>query len=312
MRNVCINVRLAGARMEHTVGFLEHMDMPNAAFPFKIHHTGPCQQGDNLFAHHWHAHMELLYITQGQVRIECNSHAVVAGPGDLVVVNGNDLHYGVSLSDGLYYHAVIFDLSLLQSHYPDSVETRYITPISQNQVLFTHHVADPKARGWMEEMVAEWQSKEDGYELAIKSALYMLITYLYRHYQAPGQRLRDYRQRMKNMERFTPILHYINSCYHEPISVEYLAEQANLSRYHFSRLFKELTNRSIKDYVNAIRMNKAEHLLRNTELSLAEIAEAVGCQDIYYFSRLFKAYKKIPPSEVRKGREPGPAARELP
>lgn len=293
--------------MEHPVGFLEHMDMPNAAFPFKIHHTGPRQQGDSLFAHHWHAHMELLYITRGQAQIECNSHTVTAGPGDLVVVNSNDLHYGVSLSDELYYHAVIFDLSLLQSHYPDSVETRYITPISQNQVVFAPHVADPQARAWMEEMVAEWQRKEDGYELAIKSALYRLITFLYRRYQAPGQSLRDHQQRMKNMERFTPILHYINSCYHEPISVEFLAEQANLSRYHFSRLFKELTNRSIKDYINAIRMNKAEHLLRNTELSLAEIAEAVGCQDIYYFSRLFKAYKSIPPSEVRKGVEPVPS-----
>jgi transcriptional regulator GlxA family with amidase domain len=77
---------------------------------------------------------------------------------------------------------------------------------------------------------------------------------------------------------------------------------AGLSRFHFSRLFKELTGRSVTEYVNGIRIGRAEYLLYNTTMTVSEIALAAGFHDIYYFSRIFKKFKNVAPTEMRKNR----------
>jgi quercetin dioxygenase-like cupin family protein len=70
------------------------------------------QQGVVIFPHHFHEHLEFLYIVTGKASIECGSTTTTASAGDLVVVNSNELHYGISLSSNLYYYALIADISL--------------------------------------------------------------------------------------------------------------------------------------------------------------------------------------------------------
>ncbi len=83
-------------------------------------------------------------------------------------------------------------------------------------------------------------------------------------------------QRLKNLERFTPVFQYIEEHYPEDLSVDQLAGLAGLSRFHFSRLFKELTGRTITDYINTLRINKSEYLLRNSRMNISEIALSTG------------------------------------
>ncbi|MGO4372932.1 helix-turn-helix transcriptional regulator, partial [Paenibacillus sp. MCAF20] len=66
------------------------------------------------------------------------------------------------------------------------------------------------------------------------------------------------------------------------------------------RLFKELSGKTVTEYVTATRLNQADHLLRHTSLTVSEIAAATGFSDIYYFSRTFKRNKKVSPSSLRR------------
>jgi AraC-like DNA-binding protein len=54
------------------------------------------------------------------------------------------------------------------------------------------------------------------------------------------------------------------------------------------------------EYINYLRMNKAASLLIDSDLNISEIAMTIGFDDSNYFSRLFKKYKKMSPSEMRK------------
>ncbi len=285
--------------MDRPASLREPMDMPDPYFPFKIHTTRNHENGETLFPHHWHEHIEFLYFTAGKAMIECNSVPLTVQAGELVVVNSNDLHYGISLSDNLSYYTLIADISMLHSQSVDAVETKFITPITQNRILFMNKISnDDDINHCMVSLIREWEAKELGYELSIKSYLYRILTILLRKYVANILTLNDYNVRLKNLERYAPIL--IDEHYNKELSVELLAGMAGLSRFHFSRLFKELTDRTITGYINLIRVNKSAYLLRNTRMNISEIALSTGFNDIYYFSRIFKKYKKVPPSDLRR------------
>ncbi|MFU1793057.1 helix-turn-helix domain-containing protein [Paenibacillus azoreducens] len=287
--------------MERPLSLQEPMDMPDRFFPIKVHHCVANEYGRTLFTHHWHNHIEFLYFTKGSALIEINSVPFEVGEGDLVVVNAKDLHYGVSQCDDLVYYAMIVDIKLLHSHSVDAIETKFITPISQNQIIFESKITgDEQIITCISSLIGELNRRELGYELSIKSYLYRILTILLRSYGTSKMTTEDDLLRLKNLERFTPVFQYIEEHYHEDLTVELLSGLAGLSRFHFSRLFKELTGRTVTDYINTLRINKSEYLLRNSRLNISEIALSTGFKDIYYFSRSFKKYKHVSPSEMRK------------
>ena len=72
-----------------------------------------------------------------------------------------------------------------------------------------------------------------------------------------------------------------------------------MSESRFAHVFKKETGISFWEYVNQIRMNEAEKLLRETDLRVSEIAERIGMDNPNYFSARFKERKGIGPLEYR-------------
>ena len=95
-------------------------------------------------------------------------------------------------------------------------------------------------------------------------------------------------------------LFYINEHYAEQISAESVAERINMSISSFSRAFKSATGQSFKDYLNTVRTNRAEELLKNTEYSVTDIALRAGYNNVSHFISVYKKYKGKTPLEERK------------
>lgn len=81
-----------------------------------------------------------------------------------------------------------------------------------------------------------------------------------------------------------------------------LVRQSGYHPDHFARLFRQATGESPRDFVVRARLEKAAMLLRESELTVTEVAEALGYQNIYFFSRQFREKLGQPPSEYRRGR----------
>ncbi|MEG1863475.1 MAG: AraC family transcriptional regulator [Oscillospiraceae bacterium] len=90
---------------------------------------------------------------------------------------------------------------------------------------------------------------------------------------------------------------YIQFNYSTDISVDDIANAVGISRSHLYRVFVSNLNQSPIDYLTEYRINEACSLIKNTNLSISEIAVSVGFFDQFYFSRVFKKIKKIPPSK---------------
>ena len=106
--------------------------------------------------------------------------------------------------------------------------------------------------------------------------------------------------RTSRFRSLEPTLIFLYENLHQSVSLAEMASHAKLSESHFSRLFKEQTGHSPIDYFIYLKMQHACSMLTLTQLSVKEISEAMGYNDAYYFSRLFKKFIGIPPSEYRR------------
>ena len=92
---------------------------------------------------------------------------------------------------------------------------------------------------------------------------------------------------------------YMTEHLDEPPRVTALARLAALSPAHFGALFKQQTGSSPREYLHLLRIHRACQLLRRTPLSIKEIAARLGYQDQFHFSRQFKAFQGLSPTEYR-------------
>ena len=82
-------------------------------------------------------------------------------------------------------------------------------------------------------------------------------------------------------------------------SIADYAKICNLSESRFSHLFHEITGTSPKQYILNAKIEIAKELLKNTELSVAQVGEQIGFSDQNYFSRIFKKNVFLSPSAYR-------------
>lgn len=99
--------------------------------------------------------------------------------------------------------------------------------------------------------------------------------------------------------RLANILGYIDAHYKEPLSLDRLAEEAGVSRFHFVRLFKERVGITPHRYLIKIRMDAAASLLTGTNLSVLDIALECGYQSQAHFSTAFQSHFFHSPSSYR-------------
>lgn len=93
---------------------------------------------------------------------------------------------------------------------------------------------------------------------------------------------------------------FVEENYFKPIGLNETAEVVSLNPIYFSALFREQTGEKFTTYLQNVRIGKAKHLLKTTNLSIKKVAEQVGYIDEKYFSRLFLKATGVKPVEYRK------------
>lgn len=96
---------------------------------------------------------------------------------------------------------------------------------------------------------------------------------------------------------------YIESHLSEKISLEDLANNANMSKYHFHRLFRKYSDETVKQFVTRIKVERSGIFLAvRNDLSITDIALQYGYNDASTFNKAFKKYIGMSPLEYRKAR----------
>jgi AraC family transcriptional regulator len=101
--------------------------------------------------------------------------------------------------------------------------------------------------------------------------------------------------------KLTLVRDYINEHLAKNLSLEEIAAIAQISQYHFLRLFKQSMGITLHQYILKCRVEKAKYLLQHSQLSVADIAIRVGFCDQSHLTRLFKRIVGVPPKQFLKG-----------
>ena len=92
---------------------------------------------------------------------------------------------------------------------------------------------------------------------------------------------------------------YINEHYHENIKLDDVASHLCVNRSYFSDMFKRKMGINFSDYLTDKRITQAGVLLKKSNMSVSEIALAVGYENQSYFSKVFKSHYGMTPKQYR-------------
>jgi len=99
--------------------------------------------------------------------------------------------------------------------------------------------------------------------------------------------------------RLQKVFNYIQQHLEQDVALSDIANVLNLSQYHFCRLFKQSTGLAPHQYLTQCRIDRAKQLLQTTQLTITEVAFAVGFNNHSSFTRLFRRYVGVTPKEFR-------------
>lgn len=99
---------------------------------------------------------------------------------------------------------------------------------------------------------------------------------------------------------FNIIFQHINDNFNSNLSIQSIAKEFNVNANYVSQLFKKEVGTTFTEYVSKLRIDYACKLIASTDMPINEIAERVGYDDYFYFSRIFKRLMNTTPSSYRK------------
>jgi AraC family transcriptional regulator of adaptative response / methylphosphotriester-DNA alkyltransferase methyltransferase len=119
----------------------------------------------------------------------------------------------------------------------------------------------------------------------------------------PCKRCKPSRLSLPDEEWVVQIEEYIDGHYHEPLTLEMLADKCHGSPYHLQRTFKKVASLTPVEYIQNVRIKKAKELLVSTQKSVAEVGLSIGLPNTSYFITLFKKKVGQTPVQYRKTME---------
>ena len=204
--------------------------------------------------------------------------------GDLFLVKPNQLNtYAADATDPWEYYWVGFNGACANKLVQQ-------TPFTDHHPL--HHCKDPQSVREALYNIYLSRGTEPQQEALMTGYLYLFM----------AQLMKEARDTMPNpgsssSQYALAAIKYIQFNYSHDISVDDIAKAVGVSRSHLYRVFMANVGQSPIDYLTGYRISEACSLLKNAHLSIAEIAVSVGFFDQFYFSRVFKKVKGVPPSK---------------
>ena len=278
--------------------------IPNSS----IHISGyarPAKQ-NAIFPMHVHNEFEVLRIYEGRTVFYIYDVPYEVSEGDIIFVNSLVPHKTQIFKDSRAFF-VQFSVDISsgdKSMHLSKYLARFINFDNESVVLIKKD--DPinaQISTLLESIRNENFEKSHAYDEFIKADIHKIIAILFRQriITSPYSFFKS-----ENVSKIAPVLEYIDEHYSEEITLFDLASLLNVNESYLCRMFKKSVNTSVVQYLNFVRVCKAEKMLLSTDKGISEIAFESGFSSVSYFNRIFKKHKFITPSMYKKIKyEPG-------
>lgn len=249
---------------------------------------------------HGHDCLEFVFVIRGSGR-HCIDHEVFPlVPGDLYAIDRGTVHTFTAESELWFYNILVqpelFDereLRELSALHPFAGFLRGEPSAARPKLSFAPAAIDHLA-GLLERLTSETANHGPGWRLAAKALFSQFVVDACR----PTSQARE--APAVDSGPVAVALGRIHERSAEPLTVEDLAREAQVSAGHLGETFKRRTGLTIHQYLTKIRIERARALLEETELSITAICHRVGFEDSGYLSRMFKRELGTTPRAYRQ------------
>lgn len=256
---------------------------------------------DNVPSHYMHRPRTedylMMLVTRGKGHVHSESQQRHVAAGDLVLLDqGPEQAYGSDVHD---------PWAILWVHFKGPAAEDYFRRMRQSPPFGGRIVGqmglDARIQRRFEEMItsSRWAGHDEALlETCLLHGLLGLI--ICRLNQPVSPQPTQGRQ-----EDLAQVLGYIDDHLQQPLTAGQLAKAGSMSTRQLTRLFTRQFDRSPMAYVQHRKAQQAAMLLSQTDMPIKQIAQAVGCDDPYYFSRMFSKTMGQSPTAYRQANRPG-------
>lgn len=239
---------------------------------------------------HYHQDHELYFLINGTTKYLIDDEALRVNKGDFVFVpkglphktdSEQCLHNERML---LCFGDEVFDASMQP----------VLEELSREKLIRVEKSRLPVLAEILQKLQKEYSKERKYREEMILAYTRELLLLLCRYRTAETQKLSESDKLMYEISE------YIAAHFDENLSLRELGSIFALSNGHLSRRFKAVVGMGINEYITYIRILNAEKLLKNTKLTVMEIADRCGFNDSNYFSTVFRQTMGLTPYQYRK------------
>lgn len=251
---------------------------------------------------HWHPDFEIATAECGVLDYQVGGQHIILEAGDSIFVNGNMLHGIKQLSGDIPdpMPNVVFSGTLIAPE-TSTIYQKYILPIAQCDslpfIVFRNGDSSHSEINCLIKNVYKQMNEQKAcYELAVQRNISRIFEYVFSKFDNfPKSEVA--RMQIKNQIRFQKMITYIYEHYTETVTLEDIANAANISRSEAGRCFNTYMGCSPIDALIQYRLQTAHRLLSEKTLTLQEVSFACGFNSVNYFSRQFKKTYGYAPSQ---------------
>ena len=255
----------------------------------------------------WHDRLELFMPLDGPARFRMGEQEVELQRGDLLVVDNLKLHHVVDFP-GFDTRVVVISFlpEFVYSLGSPSHDYAFLLPFYSKverrpHVLRASH-ADAAAvhdalAGLLECYFAG--AAQPFYQAGSKAFLLQVLYHLAGHFRASEMLKWEFMRQQQRSLRLKKLFDHINARPAEKLPVSTAARLVGMSAPQFMKNFKQVAGMTLVAYLNHVRLANAARLLRETDRSIADIADATGFSDQSYFDKRFKRGFGRTPKEFR-------------
>jgi len=252
-------------------------------------------------------HLEVIYIESGEVVYQSRERECLLRKGDIVVVGDKAFHRcrksgGSRPQRGA---VLLFLPQLVRAGDFSGEGMKYLMPFTLGggvspKVLTGMTKTSVQIFDLIQRISAELPRTSEWSQLAIKTYLKMILVLLADHFlnQRTASQLPLAAQ--QSIQHLGLVFELVENRYPSPLTVEDAADITGLSRWYFMRLFKRVMGQSFINYLQQLRISKAQELLVSTEKSIADVSLETGFCDQSYFGMVFRKFAHMTPLTYRR------------
>jgi AraC-like DNA-binding protein len=239
---------------------------------------------------HYHDFYEIYYLISGNRDYIINGEIFNISPDTIVLVSPNSLH---KTQGGDYKRILIqFTDNYLNNFFNKSTKEKLLSCFNKNYLKIPpNNKRDISVLFF--KLLSYYENKDTD---LLFPPLSELLQYLNRFCQEDDNNKITPKYTDK---RLTEILKFINQNFTDITSISQIADAFFLNKYYLCHFFKNNTGISLINYINKLKVSHALGLIKNTDMSITNIAMSCGFNATNYFCNTFKKLIGVAPSEYR-------------